>query len=78
MADSGSGGMVRSPIPVLYLNKVFLCSSKSTMYGKFMTYIDNGQISKSRYEYPGSLVHCCLFFNNRLYSISNNGVYTIK
>lgn len=70
--------VMRNPVPVSYLNKLLLCSSSSTAYGEFMTYIDNGQISQSRFGYPGSLVHFCIVFNNKLYSISNNGVYSVR
>lgn len=66
------------PHPVFYMNKVLFCSSKESSWGEFMTYIDNGQIAKSRFEYPGSVPHTCIVFNNKLYSISNNGVYSVK
>ena len=77
LSESGDG-TVRIPVPVYYLNKVFLCSSESTIWGDFMVYFDKGKISQSKFEYPGSLVHSCIVFNNKLYSISNNGVYSIR
>lgn len=73
-----NGGANGLPVPVVYLNKLFLCSSEPTKFGEFMVYMNSNNDFSNVFPYPGSLVHCCIVFNNRLYSISNNGVYAIK
>lgn len=65
------------PVPVYFQKKILICSGES--YGKNIKVMDmEGNASDYTMKYPGSLVHSCVVFNNKLFSISNNGVYSAK
>jgi hypothetical protein len=67
------------PTPVFFMNTLILCSSDVTIFGERMVFLNSsGEISSVKYPYPGSLAHSCFVFNEKLYSISNNGVYSTK
>lgn len=76
--DNESGGNVKPPTPVFFKNKIFLCSTKETMYGNITAYLDENMTSQSRFTYPGSYYHDCINYNGKLLSVSNNGVFVTK
>ena len=73
-----ASGDCRVPRPVKYLGSIVLCSSQETLYGGYSAFIGSDGLVSKGMPYPGSREHLPVVFRNRLYSISDNGVWLAK